>query len=394
MNKDKGQKGIISKRKGINVLNLKRIILIFLIFFIFTFQFSSCQLPGVSIDVPGTNDSVNPFMFHVFSAGHNEIMGAGYAYDLKEDLNENMEWTAPCYFWSTIEKSDNEFDWSELDDFVSSYSGKYRVINLGPEWMPGGGGDFYMAGDIPLWIENQYSNPELKKNYQELIEAIVSRYKDDVFMWWIGLEVNLGGDGLSWVEWKEWLKWQVDIIKKIDSETRVAISFGSWEDYHESIPLNAIHEIDAIEELVNQDVEFEVVAIEYHYGTLQEGGIDSLEDALYDLKSTGKEIFLWEIFYPGDTDSEYQDYWSWDYPPVGGYSEEWQAEQLYQTLRLSFEDEQIVGINILHFQDLSYEDINPTDWEAGWRCHAGLVRNDGTPKEAYNVIKNYWISVE
>jgi hypothetical protein len=61
---------------------------------------------------------------------------------------------------------------------------------------------------------------------------------------------------------------------------------------------------------------------------------------------------------------------------------------------LSFEDEQIIGINILHFQDLSYEDINPTDWEAGWRCYAGLVRNDGIPKEAYNVIKNYWISVE
>jgi hypothetical protein len=83
MNKDKEQKGIISKRKERYAHNLKRGILLFLIFFIFTFQFSSCQIPGVSIDIPGTNDSVNPFMFHIFSAGHNEIMGAGYAYDLK-----------------------------------------------------------------------------------------------------------------------------------------------------------------------------------------------------------------------------------------------------------------------------------------------------------------------
>ena len=104
----------------------------------------------------------------------------------------------------------------------------------------------------------------------------------------------------------------------------------------------------------------------------------------------GKEIFIWEVFYPGGTDSNHQDNWDWRYPPEGGYTEEWQAEQLYETLKMAYEMPQVIGINILHFQEITYSDTEPDNWEAGWRCYAGLVRADGTPKEAYFRIRNYW----
>ena len=104
----------------------------------------------------------------------------------------------------------------------------------------------------------------------------------------------------------------------------------------------------------------------------------------------GGWIFIWEIFYPGETDPNYQDDWDWQYPPEGGYTEEWQAEQLCEMLKLAFEIPQVIGINVLHFQEITYSDIEPDIWETGWRCHAGLVSADGTPKEAYFRIKNCW----
>jgi hypothetical protein len=333
-----------------------------------------------------------PFMFNVDEVGHRQILGNDFAIELKNGLNENMDWTAPPYFWSEIEPVDNQFNWNELDDFLSNNKNKYRVINMGPGFIPTGDGDFSMVGDIPSWIENKYSNPQLKEQYRELLQAIVSRYKDDIYMWWIGFEVNLGGDvdAFSWEMWKKWVGLQVSWMRVIDPDAKIAISFGSWTDCHEQMPPNAIHEGDGTRELINEGVDFDVIAIEYHYGTLQNGDIDNFRQALTNLKSVGKEIFIWEVFYPGGTDPKYQDYWSWEFPPDEGYTEEWQANQLYETLKLAFEDAKIIGINMFHFQEITYEEIDPTDREAGWRCYAGLVRVDGTPKEAYFKIRDYW----
>ena len=337
--------------------------------------------------------ALDPFMFHVFSAGHEQFLGGNYADDLKEALGENLAWTAPPYFWSGIEPTDDGFDWTELDDFVDDHSHVHRVINLGPEFMPAGGGDFFIAGELPGWIDNSYANPELRTQYGELIEAIVERYQDDIELWWIGLEVNSGGDGLSWDQWKEWLAWQVGVMRAVDQDCRIAISFGSWSDYHEQIPPNAVHEVDGVLELVAGGTDFEVIAIEYHYGTLQDGDLDDMRDALDDLESVGKDIFIWEVFYPAETDSQHQHGWSWVHEPAGGYSEEWQAEQWYGTLAMAYEDPQVVGINFLHFQDITYSHIAPTEWEAGWRCHAGIVNADGTPRQAYHDVRDYWNSV-
>jgi arabinogalactan endo-1,4-beta-galactosidase len=135
-------------------------------------------------------------------------------------------------------------------------------------------------------------------------------------MWWIGGEVNMRGDidAFSWDMWKEWLEWQVPLIRASDPDAVIAISFGSWTDYHElyKMPPNAIHEVAGAEELIDEGIDYDVIAIEYHYGSLNEGGIAELKNALRQLGRVGKDIFIWEAFYPGGTDPEYQSCWGWD----------------------------------------------------------------------------------
>jgi len=334
------------------------------------------------------------FMFNVDEVGHKERLSDSYAQELEDSLLENMVFDAVGYRWGDFEPVDDEFDWDESDNFISDNRDKYIVFRVGLPFEPVGGGDFRVGGEgTPAWLENSLSNPELKPEYGEFLSAVANRYKNDIDMWWVGEEVNMGGDGLSWEEQKEWVKRQVELIREVDSSANIAVSFGSWESYHEAIPSNAIHEIAGAQELISEGVDFDCLAIEYHYGTLQDGGIDDLKEALSDLEAVGKKIFIWEVFYPGGTDSAYEENWDWEYPPQGGYTEEWQAEQLYETLKLAYEDTMIIGINLFHFQDITYDEIDPTDWEAGWRCYAGLLESDGTPKEAYIRVRDYWREV-
>ncbi len=249
------------------------------------------------------------------------------------------------------------------------------------------------AGELPPWIDNRLSSPALRVQYGELLEAVVTRYRDDIAMWWIGGEVNMGGDGLGWDEWKDWMGWQSGLIKGIDPNATVAVSFGSWTGYHEQIPPNAIHEVDGTLELVERGVDFDVVAIEYHFGTLQNGSIEELRQAVEDLKAAGKEIFIWEVYYPGAGDPAYQDGWGWAFPPAAGYSEAWQSEQMLETLILFHDDPKIIGFNMFHLVEIGCDDIDPEDGEAGWRCYAGLIGSDGTPKAVYFAVKAYWDSV-
>jgi hypothetical protein len=363
------------------------VIIIFAICFVLCVILISCSFTNGN----DYKEVKSPFMFLVDQVGHEDILGSSYAKKLKEDLGENVAYTAPGFFWPEIEPADNEFDWEELDDFTGSNKDKHIIFRVGPLFEATGDNDFYIAGGgAPDWLENRLSNPLLKQNYGSFLKALVSRYKNDVDMWLVGEEINLGGDGLSWEQQREWIKWQVGLMRGENPDGRIAISFGSWTDYHEEIPPNAIGEVEGALQLIDEDVDFDIVAMEYHYGTLQEGDLNDLRSALDNIESTGKEIFIWEIFYPGGTDAEYQKYWDWEYPPECGYSEKWQADQLYETLKMTYEDPKIIGIFIYHFQDITYDKIDPVDWEAGWRCYAGLVKSDGTPKEAYFEIKDYW----
>jgi len=355
-----------------NSKNHKILILRFL--FVLSLILTSCRLLDND-----ENDKVTPptFMFFVDEAGHKDILGDDYARDLKQPLNENVAYTAPGFFWPEIEPINNEFEWSELDNLVSNNRDKYIVFRVGLLFESTGNGDFNIAGEgTPAWLENRLSNPQLKQEYGEFFTAIVFRYREDVAMWWVGEEVNMGGDGLSWVQQKEWIKFQIGVIRNIDPDARIAVSFGSWTDYHEEMPQNAINEAEGAQQLVDEGIDFDIIAIEYHYGTLQKGDIKNLRNALSDIESVGKEIFIWELFYPCGTDFEYQENWNWKYPPECGYSEEWQADQLLETLKLVYEDSKIIGIFIYHFQDITYDKINPTDSEAGWICFARLVRSD------------------
>ncbi|MHA1300412.1 MAG: hypothetical protein ACTSO9_13415 [Candidatus Helarchaeota archaeon] len=194
--------------------------------------------------------------------------------------------------------------------------------------------------------------------------------------------------------WKDWLNWQIGVVRAIDQNAKIMISFGSWLDYHEPIPPTGIDEINGTQELITMDINFDIVGIEYHYGTLQNGSINELENAITQLEQAaiGKSIFLWEVYYPGLNNS-YNSNWSWSFPPAGGYNDTWQADMLRETLRIAYQDPKIVGFNMFHLLERNITDLDPSEYETGMRCYAGLINATGHPKQAYYSVRDYWNSL-
>jgi hypothetical protein len=132
-------------------------------------------------------------MFNVDEVGHKERIEAGYVQELKDSLYETMTFDAVGYRWGDFEPVDYEFDWSELDGFISDNSKKYIVLRVGPPFESLGGGDFRIGGEgTPSWLENRLSNPSLRSEYGEFLSALANRYKDDLDMWWVGRRLILG----------------------------------------------------------------------------------------------------------------------------------------------------------------------------------------------------------
>ncbi|MHA1376771.1 MAG: hypothetical protein ACTSRG_00130 [Candidatus Helarchaeota archaeon] len=63
------------------------------------------------------------------------------------------------------------------------------------------------------------------------------------------------------------------------------------------------------------------------------------------------------------------------------------------TLRIAYEDPKIIGFNMFHLLERNITDLDPTKYETGMRCYAGLINATGTPKQAYNSVKEYWNSL-
>ena len=94
------------------------IILILISLLVLSLNITSCN-PNKSVEYESAIPL--PFMFHVFDPGHKEILGNAFVKELKDELNENMIWTAPPYFWAEIEPSDNQFNWDELDNWEAGW---------------------------------------------------------------------------------------------------------------------------------------------------------------------------------------------------------------------------------------------------------------------------------
>jgi hypothetical protein len=266
--------------------------------------------------------------------------------------------------------------------------------------------------NFPSWTDPDDVDGRFKQDYEDYVRAIVTQFKGKVHMYRVALEVNIGqwtgaltGRDYEWAV--EWIKWQCDLIHSIDPDVLICVDLaderisGPWEVNPQTIswqewqsygllPPQAMYEDEFVQMLIDAEVDFDVIGLEVHPGW--NTNLKEIDDDLTLLEQFNKPIYIWETFVPSADDPDTVDMAiSRGEYPEGGYTEEFQRDQLLALFRMVMEDHpMVIGIQYLGFVD------NPQGvWELspGEPVYGSLLRADGTPKPAYNALKDYWFSL-
>ena len=202
----------------------------------------------------------------------------------------------------------------------------------------------------------------------------------------------------------EWAIWQTNLIRKLDPSAKIFIQTGDTRYFLRPGPQTIHEERKAItympewmimEALMQANVDFDGIAIESHHGTKDPGDWHQLEERIKNLTSYGREVFVWEIWYPSDYDPNVYFDWKssveltqhtpfqWPHSSET-YTREWQRNQIESIMRMLVENPHVTGVSWFVLVD-GYH-----DWG---NASSGLIDSSLVPKPSYNALRSYWWSL-
>jgi hypothetical protein len=337
-------------------------------------------------------------------------------------------WRYGLYFlWFLLEPTENDFRW--WVDYPAMVCGEIQVgeqetctdeqwqkPNLPQERMermfatadmglyPPNRQNNINGGLIPAWTEPLDVDGKFREAYGDFLQAAVTRYQGTIDIYRIGLESNLGnwnggleGKGYAWLV--DWIKWQCDTIKAIDPHALISVDMiDMLNAFPEQDPQttdwsmigtpNPMWETQFAQLLIDAGADFDLIGIEYHPGW--NTSLEQVDWNLEQLEEFGKPIYIWEFFVPsGDEPEVLENCTRQNVCPEEGYSEAFQSRMAVDFFQKIIEDHpSVVGIEYLSLVDNPNIDLGP-----GAPHSAGLLHLDGSPKQAYTAIRDYWYSL-
>ena len=347
-------------------------------------------LSGVDVSYEQTDLD---FMFSVdYEAIPHDLFTQNYEQPYYE-LGLNTIHFSPYLNWAQLEPQKGEFNW-----FYEYPEGFHNTADLGLS-LPNFEDD---SKTFPEWTEPDDIDGKFKQDYEEFVKAFVSHYNGTVDVYRLGSEVNTGswsgaaqGKSYDWAV--DWLKWQCSLIKEIDPDAKISIDLapelllvreGNPQELDSTGLLpKPMWEMDFIQKLIDNEVEFDIIGIELHpglYCNLQDI-IEYLINLPFD-----KPIYIWEtVIASADTPLLAEESSVRGCHPAGGFTEEYQKNQILGLFDIAIENPRIIGIEYFSFVD------DPQNrWSSDERfLFGGLLRGDGTPKPTYHAVTEYWHSL-
>jgi hypothetical protein len=325
--------------------------------------------------------------------------------DLFNGLGINS-WCLYLYYgWDAVEPVEGEFHWEMFDhsfdtngserDDVELENIRHVQVRAGPPF-----GNLEVA---PAWVDTR-NITRFKEQYGKYLEEFVGRYRGRVDSYFIFGELSGTAPNQTLEETMEWAVWQTSLIRRLDPSARIFIQTGDMRYFLRPGPA-VIHEDGneitympewmILEALIQADVDFDGIAIESHHGTKDPGDWHQLEERIGNLTSYGREVFVWEIWYPSEYDPELYFDWrssmelpqnppySWPYSPET-YTVEWQRDQVVNTMRMLVENPGVTGVSWFVLVDGHH------DWG---NASSGLLDSDFIAKPSYDGLSNCWWSL-
>jgi len=306
--------------------------------------------------------------------------------------------------WAGVEPLEGEFHWSRFDHlFETRGSGRDDVnlthmthvqVRAGPPF-----GDLNVAPD---WVDTR-NLTRFRRQYGDYLERFAERYRGRVDLHLVFGELEGALPHRTLDETLEWARWETSIIRRSDPGAEIMIQTGDMRYFMREMPretwtfngVTHLPEWMILEALIDGGVDFDGVAVESHHGTKDPGDWHLLKERIENLTAYGKDVFVWEIWYPSAYDPNV--YFDWrpseelpQQPPyrwphsADTYTVEWQRDQTLNTMKMLVENPRVIGVSWFVFID------GHLDWG---NASSGLVDKNLAPKPSYLSLRDHWRSL-
>lgn len=387
-------------------------------------QFSIWVVDGSNNPLPGAQilfqQTSQDFMF---STGW-RWEGESTPPDLIERIHEmgfNTGHILAFYEWEGVQPEEDVFHWQGLDHAFNTFGTtrpveiefphyQHLYVSLGPS--------LGEPAAAPGWVNTEHLD-SFQRQYGEYLRQLLTRYRGRVAVYTVFGELEGTAHGLSLEETIDWAKWETALIREIDPDVVILIQVGDTHWYFPNAQEISIKyrtlmpKWRIMELLIDGGVDFDGFAVETHYSMAAPGDWQQLKDAVESLTAYDKYIYIWETFYPSEYNPcvyfNWQDFALtpketpavWPYSP-GTYTEQWQQDQLVNTLRTLVENDRVLGYNYGTLAGADLLDGPTTAPSVGFSqdlcsqpstIKLGLLRSDLSPKPGFIAIREYWQSL-
>jgi hypothetical protein len=324
------------------------------------------------------------------------------------------------YMWEGAEPSEGVFNWAEIDHAVETFGTtlpqeelphlQHHYVVLGPA--------FGQLSAAPDWVDTKDLSV-FQEQYGAFLQNFLERYRDRLEIYAVLHELEGTASGLSKDETLDWIEWQTHLTRETDPGAIILVQTGDTHWYFpdkDEIDIGeaiAMPKVELMEWLIENGIDFDGFAVETHYSMAAPGDWHQMEEAIRSLTSFGKFVYIWESYYPSRYDPCLYFNWmdraltsktvpaEWPFAP-DTYSEEWQEEQVTQSMNALMANPNVLGWNygtlagadfVDGFSDSPGFGFGQNLCDQRVETNLGLIHMDFTPKPAYIALRDYWISL-
>ena len=216
---------------------------------------------------------------------------------------------------------------------------------------------------IPAWFGNQ--PPEEQKILLEKhVKSTVSRYKGKVKFWDVVNEAAWNNNTLAGMSMRDYVNEPLKWVRQIVPKTSLAIN-----DAHHLDDVARMARFYQILSDINQE-DYDVIGFQAHVDVTDRFRLEIIKQMLDRYSKLGKTIHVTEFTPPSQGRAITK---SWK---TGNWTEEEQADYVTKFYRFCF--------SLPYVESIGWWDL--CDYGA-WQSYGGLLREDLSPKSAYNALK-------
>lgn len=279
--------------------------------------------------------------------------------------------------WARIEKSPEEYDFSEVDRCVDVLTAKKMLFMAGPLL-------HFHKDSLPPWLfEGRPGFEDIRDAAYRFVSEVVARYRRRVSRWIVVSGLN------AW----NYCAFSVEQILEMTRSANMAVKAvhprgirvievaNLWGEYHGVLP-NSVSPVAYMDMVIQSGVTFDAFALQVKFGRNETGlhvrdmlQVTSLLDYLSLL---GKPLYITQVQIPsesgaGDCDEKVAGVWHKTWDPKR------QALWLDQFYRIAMSKPMVDGVVYGNLADHPESLIQ----------HSGVLTEAFKPKDAYRVIRRF-----